>query len=38
MNIGVALKQERIKLNLNQSQMAGNVLTKSFYSKVERNL
>lgn len=38
MKIGKALKQERLKLNLSQSQMAGNILTKSFYSKVERNV
>ncbi|WP_261937707.1 helix-turn-helix domain-containing protein [Lactobacillus helveticus] len=38
MDIGKALKQERLRLNLSQSQMAGNVLTKSFYSKVEWNL
>lgn len=38
MDIGDALKQERINLCLTQSQMAGNVVTKSFYSKVERNL
>ena len=38
MKIGEALRQERLRLNLSQSQMAGDVLTKSFYSKVERNL
>ncbi|MDB6244758.1 helix-turn-helix domain-containing protein [Lactobacillus amylovorus] len=38
MNIGEALRQERLRLNLSQSQMAGDVLTKSFYSKVERDL
>lgn len=38
MNIGKALKQERIRLNLSQSQMSGNILTKSFYSKVERGI
>lgn len=38
MDIGEALKQERAKLCLTQSKMAGNVVTKSFYSKVERNL
>lgn len=38
MKIGEALRQEKLRLNLSQSQMAGDVLTKSFYSKVERNL
>lgn len=38
MKIEEALRQERLRLNLSQSQMAGDVLTKSFYSKVERNL
>lgn len=31
MKIGEALRQERLRLNLSQSQMAGDVLTKSFY-------
>lgn len=38
MNVGEVLKEERKKLNLSQSQMAGDILTKSFYSKVERGL
>lgn len=38
MNIGEVLKEERKRLNLSQSQMAGDILTKSFYSKVERGL
>ncbi|GAA3625790.1 hypothetical protein GCM10022297_00470 [Lactobacillus hamsteri] len=38
MNIGEVLKEERKRLNLSQSQMAGEILTKSFYSKVERGL
>ncbi|MDB6241053.1 transcriptional regulator [Lactobacillus amylovorus subsp. animalium] len=32
MKIGEALRQERLRLNLSQSQMAGDVLTKSFYA------
>ncbi|MGN1272257.1 MAG: helix-turn-helix domain-containing protein [Lactobacillus sp.] len=36
MTIGEALKKERKDLGLTQTEMAGNVLTKSFYSKVER--
>lgn len=38
MKIGEALKLERKQLNLSQSKMAGNILTKSFYSKVERDI
>ena len=38
MKIGKALKLERKQLNLSQSKMAGNILTKSFYSKVERDI
>ena len=36
MTIGEALKKERKELGLTQTEMAGYVLTKSFYSKVER--
>ena len=38
MKIGEALKLERKQLNLSQSKMAGNILTISFYSKVERDI
>lgn len=38
MKIGEALKLERKQLNLSQSKMAGHILTKSFYSKVERDI
>ena len=38
MTIGEALKKERIMLGLTQTQMAGKVLTKSYYSKIERNV
>lgn len=38
MTIGEALKKERIMLGLTQTQMAGRVLTKSYYSKIERNV
>ncbi len=36
MKIGEALRQERLRLNLSQSQMAGDVLTKSFYLRIEQ--
>ncbi len=36
MTIGEALKKERKDLGLTQTEMAGNILTKSYYSKVER--
>lgn len=35
---GAALKVTRKKLNLSQSEMAGNILTKSYYSKIERGI
>lgn len=38
MKIGELLKQEREKLELSQKEMAGNVLSFSYYSKVERGL
>lgn len=38
MTIGEALKAERKRLGLSQSQMAGDFLTKSHYSKIERDL
>lgn len=38
MEIGEALKITRKKLNLSQSEMAGDVLTKSYYSKIERGI
>ncbi|MEK3546170.1 helix-turn-helix transcriptional regulator [Lactobacillus crispatus] len=38
MTIGEALKKERLSLGLTQAQMAGDVLTKSYYSKIERNI
>jgi Helix-turn-helix. len=38
MTIGEALKAERKRLGLSQSQMAGDFLTKSHYSKIERGL
>lgn len=38
MTIGEALKEERKRLGLSQSQMAGDFLTKSHYSKIERGL
>lgn len=38
MTIGEALKKERIMLGLTQTQMVGKVLTKSYYSKIERNV
>lgn len=37
MTIGEALKKERKELELSQTEMAGDVLTKSYYSKIERN-
>lgn len=37
MTIGEALKKERQALGLTQTEMAGSILSKSFYSKVERN-
>ena len=36
MTIGEALKKERKDLGLTQTEMAGDILTKSYYSKVER--
>lgn len=36
MTIGEALKKERKDLGLTQTEMAGNILAKSYYSKVER--
>ncbi|CCI87302.1 helix-turn-helix domain-containing protein [Lactobacillus gigeriorum] len=36
MNIGSELKKVREELGLSQEKMAGNVLTKSYYSKIER--
>ena len=38
MTIGEALKQERNKLSLTQSAMAADIISPSFYSKVENNL
>ena len=38
MTIGEALKAERKRLGLSQSQMTGNLITKSHYSKIERGL
>lgn len=38
MQIGEALKLERKRLGLNQTRMAGPILSKSYYSKVERGL
>ncbi|MCW8106450.1 helix-turn-helix transcriptional regulator [Lactobacillus mulieris] len=38
MTVGEALKQERKNLNLTQSAMAAEVISPSFYSKVENNL
>jgi DNA-binding XRE family transcriptional regulator len=38
MNIGEALKETRKRLHLSQTEMAGNVLTKSYYSKIERGI
>ena len=37
MTIGEALKKERKELELSQTEMVGDVLTKSYYSKIERN-
>ncbi len=37
MTIGETLKKERKELGLSQTKMAGDVLTKSYYSKIERN-
>ena len=38
MTIGEALKAERKRLGLSQSQMTGNLIKKSHYSKIERGL
>ena len=38
MTIGEDLKAERKRLGLSQSQMTGNLITKSHYSKIERGL
>ncbi|RVU71541.1 MULTISPECIES: helix-turn-helix domain-containing protein [Lactobacillus] len=38
MEIGQALKSIRKNLHLSQTEMAGNVLTKSYYSKIERGI
>lgn len=38
MTIGEALKKERQKLGLSQTEMVAGVLTKSYYSKIERGL
>lgn len=38
MLIGEALKETRKSLNLSQTEMAGNILTKSYYSKIERGI
>ncbi|RVU70253.1 MULTISPECIES: helix-turn-helix domain-containing protein [Lactobacillus] len=38
MTIGEALKKKRQELGLSQTEMAAGVLTKSYYSKVERGL
>lgn len=35
MTIGQALKRERTRLNLTQKEMAGNILSRSYYGKVE---
>lgn len=35
MTIGQALKRERTRLNLSQKEMAGNILSRSYYGKVE---
>ena len=37
MTIGETLKKEQKELGLSQTKMAGDVLTKSYYSKIERN-
>lgn len=37
MTIGQALKRERTRLNLTQEEMAGDVLSRSYYGKVENN-
>lgn len=37
MMIGETLKKEQKELGLSQTKMAGDVLTKSYYSKIERN-
>lgn len=38
MTVGEALKQLRSQLGLTQEQMAGGIISESYYSKVERNL
>lgn len=38
MNIGSLLKQTRKRLGLTQQEMAGNVLSYSYYSKIERGI
>lgn len=38
MKIGEALKKKRKELGLTQTEMVGNVLTKSYYSKIERGI
>lgn len=38
MEIGQGLKKIRKNLNLSQTEMAGDVLTKSYYSKIERGI
>ena len=38
MTIGEALKQTRKSMKLSQTEMAGDVLSTSYYSKIERGL
>lgn len=38
MTIGEALKSFRLKANLTQAEMAGDIMNESFYSKVERDI
>ena len=38
MTIGEALKDERLKLNLTQKEMAANIMSRSQYGKVEKDL
>ena len=38
MQIGKELKKLRLELGLSQTEMVGDILTKSYYSKIERGL
>ena len=38
MQIGKELKKLRLELRLSQTEMVGDILTKSYYSKIERGL